>query len=123
MIKISLDEAYVFDLLSILDLKRTKSTKKEDNKKHIENYNTLYGEISEQITDIKMYQIIKSKEYKSLVEINTKVFDLVDLGKEKDGLAKTTALANYDRFILKNKLQKKFFKNPLKEVKIGYDKV
>jgi len=123
MIKISLDEAYVFDLLSILDLKRTKSAGKEDNQKHIENYDTLYDEISEQITDIKMHQVIKSEEYKNLVVINSKVFDLVDLGKDQEGLAKTTAMANYDRFILKNKLQKKFFKNPLKEAKIGYDKV
>ena len=123
MIKISLDEAYVFDLLSILDLKRNKSTKKEDNQKHIENYNNLYDEISEQITDIKMHQIIKSQEYKDLIDINTKVFDLVDLGKEREGLTRITAMANYDRFILKNKLQKKFFQNPLKEVKIGYDKI
>ena len=123
MIKISLDEAYVFDLLSILDLKRAKSTGREDNQKHIENYNILYDEISEQITDIKMHQIIKSEEYTHLVAINSKVFDLVDLGKDQEGLAKTTAMANYDRFILKNELQKKFFKNPLKEAKIGYDKV
>jgi hypothetical protein len=123
MIKISLDEAYVFDLLSILDLKRTKSVGKEDNQKHIENYNTLHDEISEQISDIKMLEIIKSEEYKDLVDINSKVFDLVDLGKDQEGLAKITAMANYDRFILKNKLQKKFFKNPLKEAKIGYDKV
>lgn len=123
MIKISLDEAYVFDLLSILDLKTAKSIGKEDKQKHIENYNNLHDEISEQITDLKMHQIIKSQEYKDLVDINTKVFDLVDLGKEQEGLARTTAMANYDRFILKNKLQNKFFKNPLKEVKIGYDKV
>ena len=123
MIKISLDEAYVFDLLSILDLKTAKSIGKEDNQKHIENYNNLHDEISEQITDLKMHQIIKSQEYRDLVNINTKVFDLVDLGKEQEGLARTTAMANYDRFILKNKLQKKFFKNPLKEVKIGYDKI
>jgi hypothetical protein len=123
MIKISLDEAYVFDLLSILDLKKAKSIGKEDNQKHIENYNILHDEISEEITDLKMHQIIKSQEYRDLVDINTKVFDLVDLGKEQEGLARTTAMANYDRFILKNKLQKKFFKNPLKEVKIGYDKV
>ena len=123
MIKISLDEAYVFDLLSILDLKRAKSVGKEDNQKHIENYNTLHDEISEQISDIKMLEIIKSEEYKDLVDINSKVFDLVDLGKDQEGLAKTTAMANHDRFILKNKLQKKFFKNPLKEAKIGYDKV
>jgi hypothetical protein len=70
-----------------------------------------------------MLEIINSEEYKDLVDINSKVFDLVDLGKDQEGLAKTTAMANYDRFILKNKLQKKFFKNPLKEAKIGYDKV
>ena len=118
MIKISLDEAYVFDLLSILDLKRTKSTQKKDNQKHIENYNTLYYEVSEQISDTKMKEIIESAEYKDLVDINTKVFDLVNQCQNDNGLAGITAKANYKRFILKNKLQKIFFKNSLKEVKI-----
>jgi len=118
MIKISVDEAYVFDLLSILDLKKTKSISKQDYQKHVENYNLLLKEVSEQITNIKTQEIIKSKEYKDLVNVNLKVFDLVDQCQNDNSLAGITAKANYERFILKNKLQKIFFKNDLKEAKI-----
>lgn len=123
MIRISLDEAYVFDLLSILDLKKTKSQNLLDAQKHIDNYNLLYQEIASQISSQKIEKIINSLEYKELLEINNKVFELVELGKQKEGLAKITVKANYERFILKNKLQEKFFINPLKETKIGYDKI
>ena len=123
MIRISLDEAYVFDLLSILDLKKTKSQNLLDAQKHIDNYNLLYQEIASQISSQKIEKIINSIEYKELLEINNKVFELVELGKQKEGLAKITVKANYERFILKNKLQEKFFINPLKETKIGYDKI
>jgi len=118
MIKISLDEAYVFDLLSILDLKKDKSKNTEANINHIGNYNNLYAEVSFQISEDFLKEILASQEYQELKSTNLKVFDLVDLGLKDDGLAGITAKENYQRFILKNKLQKKFFKNNLKEAKI-----
>lgn len=118
MIKISLDEAYVFDLLSILDLKKDKSKNTELYNIHLENYYRLYLEIVDQIGLDNIKMILDSQEYKELKETNIRVFDLVDLGLKDEGLAGITARENYNRFILKNKLQKKFFKNNLKEVKI-----
>jgi len=118
MIKVSLDEAYIFDLLSILDLKKDKSKNIESYNTHIENYHNLYLEILNQIGIEKLTEILNSEEYKELKETNIKVFDLVDIGLKDDGLAGKTAKENYQRFILKNKLQKKFFKNNLKETKI-----
>ncbi|NBW16243.1 MAG: hypothetical protein EBR82_50510 [Caulobacteraceae bacterium] len=118
MIKVSLDEAYIFDLLSILDLKKDKSKNIESYNTHIENYHNLYLEILNQIGIEKLTEILNSEEYKELKETNIKVFDLVDLGLKDQGLAGETARENYKRFILKNKLQKKFFKNNLKEAKI-----
>lgn len=118
MIKISLDEAYVFDLLSILDLKKDKSKNTESYNTHIENYYSLYLEIANDIGIEQLSTILNSEEYKELKETNIRVFDLVDLGLKDQGLAGETARENYKRFILKNKLQKKFFKNNLKEAKI-----
>ena len=123
MIKISLDEAYVFDMLSILDLKKDKSINTKDHQKHIENYNRLHQDILDHIGNKKLKQIIRSIHYKSLMQTNIKVFQLVEKAKEDKGIASIIDSTNYKRFILKNKLQKKFFKNSLKEVKIGYDKV
>jgi len=118
MIKVSLDEAYVFDLLSILDLKKDKSKNTEAYNIHIQNYNNLYSEILEQVGAEELLNILNSQEYQELKQTNIRVFDLVDLGLKDQGLAGKTARENYQRFILKNKLQKKFFKNNLKEAKI-----
>jgi virulence-associated protein VapD len=123
MIKISLDEAYVFDMLSILDLKKDKSIDTKDHQKHVKNYNRLHQDILDHIGNKKLKQIIGSIHYKNLMQTNIKVFELVEKAKEDKGIASAIDNTNYKRFILKNKLQKKFFKNSLKEVKIGYDKV
>lgn len=118
MIQISLDEAYVFDLLSILDLKKDKSKNTETYSTHLENYYALHLEIANQIGLDMIRTILNSEEYQKLKQTNNKVFDLVDLGLKDEGLAGTTAKENYQRFILKSELQKKFFKNSLKETKI-----
>jgi hypothetical protein len=118
MIKISLDEAYVFDLLSILDLKKDKSKNTELYNIHLENYYSLYLDILNQIGIEELSKILNSEEYKELKHANMRVFDLVDLCLKDEGLAGETARENHKRFILKNKLQKKFFKNNLKEAKI-----
>lgn len=123
MIKISLDEAYVFDLLSILDLKKSKSEGSESSSKHIENYNNLYTEISESIGSELLSLILVSEEYERLKNTNIRVFDLVDLTLKDDGLAGVTAKENHKRFVLKNELQKSFFKNNLKEAKIQYAEI
>lgn len=116
MIKISLDEAYVFDLLSIYSVKidNSKENKRELN---IVNYESLQKEIVEQIGVEKFNEIIQSQEYKELKISNQTVFDLVDRANENE-LAKITAQANYQRYIKKIELQKKFFGNSITEVKL-----
>ena len=117
MITISLDEAYIFDLLAILELKKNRSTEKI----HIENYNAAHKEIQDQIGKKKLITITESKEYINLIAINNEIFDLVNLCQQAEGLAALTAETNNTRFVLKNNLQNKFFKNSLQETKIDHD--
>lgn len=116
MIKVSLDEAYVFDLLSIYAVKidNSDSEKKRQSEK---NYNLLSNEIIESIGIDKFTDIILSDEYKDLVDANQIVFELVDRAKENK-LAKATADANYERYIKKVELQQKFFQTKITEIKI-----
>lgn len=116
MLKISLDESYVFDILSIYELKINKST---DSKKEklVFCYQLLESEIISQIGDVKYVEIKSSNEYASLLESNEKVFDLVDRANETE-LSKITADANYERYLHKVKLQTKFFETENTEVKI-----
>ena len=74
-------------------------------------------EILSQIDEEKFFQIISSLEYQKMIEANQYVFDLVDLSKNDDGLAKITDNANFERHIAKMALQKRFFDSDLTEVK------
>lgn len=116
MIKVSLDEAYVFDLLSIYSVKIDNSDdlKKEQS---LKNYNNLCQEIQEQIGINKFNEILNSEEYLNLKNSNKVVFDLVDRADEHE-LSKLTADANYDRYTKKIILQNKFFTNTLTEIKL-----
>ena len=116
MIKVSLDEAYVFDMLAILDVKKASFT----NERLIsvnEAYSEMTSEIKDQIGDNKFEEIIKSEEYANLIEANKLVFDLVDKTKTEGGLAKSVDDANYNRYLKKQALQTQFFINKMKEVK------
>lgn len=115
--KITLDDGAVFDILAIIEVKckARKINVAEDN-----NYLRLCNEISEQIGEVKFSRIRRSKEYQDLINANGQVFGLVELAQQDDGLAKIVDLANYERFRLKTKLQKKFFKTKPMEIKIGY---
>jgi hypothetical protein len=116
MLKISLDEAYVFDLLSIHEVKLMKSG--GDKRKQLEKtYDKLKEEIISQIGHEKYTKIVVSPEYHDLKISNAIVFMLVDRSNQSE-LSKLTADANYDRYIKKTTLQNKFFGNNLDEVKL-----
>jgi hypothetical protein len=116
MIKVSLDEAYVFDMLAILDVKNA-SFSEEKLCSVINSYSEMSQEIIEQIGEEKFFEIINSDEYHNLVEANQFVFNLVDRTKIEGGLAKQVDDANFNRYLKKQVLQSQFFKNKMKEVK------
>lgn len=116
MIKISLDEAYVFDLLSIFQVK-INNFSGEKLEKTINTMSDLIEEIQSQIGSDLYNEIVSSPFYSELVAANQYVFDLVDQSKDNDNLAKITDDANFARHIKKMALQKHFFKNDLTEFK------
>lgn len=116
MIKIGLDEAYVFDMLSVFDVK-IKKLDDEKLAKTIEKMSDMIEEVVNQIGNDKYQLIIQSNEYKEMVLANQRVFELIDESKLDSGLAKKTDDANYQRHIAKMNLQNTFFDNELTEVK------
>lgn len=119
MLSISLDEGYAFDILSILEIKITKCPP-ENKSKVINNYDKTKNEIINQIGEQKFNEIIRSNEYLKLINANEVTFNLVDKAKKEQGLHKEMDDSNYQRYLCKNDLQKKFFNNDVSEVKIGY---
>lgn len=114
MILLQVDEAYAFDYLSILELKKDlyPSNKKNDAFELCRNF------LSKQLKNFE--QIYASNEYKNLYMINKKTFELVDLVRNNDSsiTAKQVDDANMERFYKKEILQKRFFASQLTEEKI-----
>ena len=116
MIKISLDEAYVFDYLSILEVKISQATdikKSELSRAFAETKHEVIKSIGSNLYDT----IVNSYEYNQLIDCNKKIFLLVDRANECE-LSKLTADSNYERYLLKTKLQEKFFQKKLLETKL-----
>lgn len=115
-----LDWGAWFDILSIYNVK-INSCSGQNKQKNIQNFNNLANFIIEDIGTSKFNQIIESDEYKNLYEANKTVFELVELAKEDKILASVVDKNNYFRFVKKTELQKKYFNNEVKEVKINYE--
>jgi hypothetical protein len=119
MINISLDEGYVFDILSILDLK-TNKTSGQIKDKVITNFLKTSQQIKGQIGESLFNTIICSDEYKELYNANKIVFELVDKAKNDSVKASEVDIQNYERYLKKTRLQNKFFNSEVQEIKINY---
>lgn len=117
MIKISIDEASSFDILSILLIKTHKSA----DSQHVKNYINFVADIKDEIGLEKLYQVMNSAEFADLRAANELVFLKVDLAKKDLVSASELDAANHQRYICKQKIQNKFFGNNLTEQKIGYE--
>ena len=102
MINLLVDEGYAFDYLSILEIKSMKNGNKEF-------YNSCKENIISQIGLYNFLEIKASKEYKNLLQANLNTFNLVDEVKMNPCLGKEVDASNYERYLNKIKLQKKFF--------------
>ena len=112
MINLLVDEAYAFDFLSILFIKRNKDSNSYKNWKECENY------IKKQLPE-KFEEIMDSKEFNNLLNSNIKTFDAVELAKKDLVLASYVDNCNYERYLCKKDLQYKFFENNLNEIKVN----
>jgi hypothetical protein len=114
---IQVDPGYLFDFLSIYDVKFCKFslTVNEDN------FMNTAKHIIAQIGYELYSQILKSQEYAQLYDINFKLFELVDLAKTDKVKASEVDAGVWKRYLAKKALQEKFFPDSaVQEQKFGY---
>lgn len=114
MIHLIVDEGYAFDYLAILSIKR----KKSDNNYIELDFQANQTNIIHQIGFDKYAEVIRSLEYKTLVQANELVFDAVNKAKKNEISARTVDELNYNRYLAKKTLQEKFFNKTVFEQKI-----
>jgi hypothetical protein len=113
MINLLVDGGYAFDYLSILQIKAEKGGSKE-------LFNLCKNNIISQIGIALYLEIEASQEYKDLLNANLNTFNLVDVVKTNPCVGGAVDKSNYERFLKKKALAKKFFFEECSEVKIGY---
>lgn len=112
MINILVDEAYAFDYLAVLEIKK-------DLSQSAHKAWVMCKEYMMKQFDILIWEsIILSKEYKNLIDINKEVFIAVDAARYGNISAKEVDTKNMQRYHAKKALQEKFFpSDPLTEYK------
>jgi hypothetical protein len=117
---IDIEPGQAFDMLAIINIKVNEShgLLKEKN---IANFESLATQIKREIGELKFNQVFESPEYEELYQSNLDTFNLVTLAQKDDGLAGRVDQKNFDRYVKKSILQKKYFYKEIKEIKIGYN--
>ena len=111
LFKMSVSPAHILDTFSILQIKNR-------NNLPVDNEITiLIGEAMEQIGQRRFLDILSSAEYERLLNINEKIFHLVDKAAKDEVKASEIAEANNMRFKYKKELQQKFFNSTPLEAK------
>ena len=113
MIQIYVDEGAAFDMLAILHLKKDKAN-------GFANYEDFLDDLYDVLGVVQVDEILKSKEYVELLDVNRIVFNLIDeVTSEPIETIKAAFVhkANMKRFYAKKALQAKFFSEDLTEQK------
>lgn len=113
MINLLVDEAYAFDFISVLDIKKNNSSKDQENFDITCDY--IRSQVGHELFDL----IINSQIYNEMIEANKVIYDLIDDIRVRHIImdAKIVDDANNQRFFLKKKLQENFFNDNLTESK------
>lgn len=112
MININVDEAYAYDFLAILDVKRQKNIKDAEAA-----FRECYFYIQCQVGYILHKNIVESNEYKNLLRANIETFEGVEKARYGIISAKELDNCNMQRYNFKKELQKKFFSCDISEQK------
>lgn len=113
MILLNVDEAYAFDYLSILYIKRNK-----DNHNYNQWINCL-NFLKNQFSEAEWNKIINSTEYNDLIYVNQDLFCAVERAKNNSISAKELDQKNMNRYSCKQKFQSSLFADKtLQETKI-----
>jgi hypothetical protein len=105
MITILVDEGYAYDYLSILNVKH----KKNNNEKSITDRNLCEEHLLSQVGEYRHLEIINSKEFQNLVDVNLTTFEAVEKARYGEISAKEVDDLNMKRYHYKITLQNKFF--------------
>jgi len=116
MVLLQTDEAYAFDYLSILEIKKQKCSSAT------ESWLKCYVHLQSQFDSEQWFLMINSEEYNDMIKANKLTFDAVDKAKNNQVTAQHVDYCNYQRHTAKQNFQKKFFASNLSELKIGYEK-
>lgn len=111
MINICVDEAYAFDFLSILEIKKNRS------EQAMINWHNCFNYLKAQLPSDLFTLIINSHEYRNMIEINQMTFDAVEKARYGNISAKEVDDVNMERHHAKIALQNKFFPNKITEYK------
>lgn len=118
-IPLPVDYGYYFDFISILANKYDRFFDDEVKNYYIECIDNLKKYIGED----KYNEVTRSNEYIHLYEVNSRLYDMVDLAKENKVKAKDVDDMVYERFLAKKAVQDKFFPEvKYGERKYGYKK-
>lgn len=112
MVFLTVDEAAAFDALSIIFVKQQKLQRPLYAERE-----RLMKELVDQIGDEKYSEVISSPEFTELSTANEVIWDLVAKAANDEVAASTVVKANNERYRLKRKLQGKWFRSELEEVK------
>lgn len=103
MIDLLVDEGYAFDYLAILEVK------KNNNPEQSEVWMSCSAYLSSQFPQETWRNLISSKEYSKMVEVNQKTFNAVDKARYGEITAKEVDICNMQRFEAKQAFRNKFF--------------
>ena len=118
MLKVSLDEGYIFDIIAILIVKCSAADSFGKRVRAAVEVERIIGELNEQLGKRKVADILASQEFKQLEEDNEVTFRLVEKARNsQEGLAKSIDEANLKRYHSKSALQRNFFGTEPAEVK------
>jgi len=103
-VNLEVDAGYAIDFLSILDVKALK-IKDQQSK---ENFRRCKLNIRKSIGS-NLDKIYRSKEYKKLFCVNKLLWEIIDKIRTGKITARMVDDLNYQRWILKNNIQKRYF--------------
>lgn len=103
-VNLEVDAAYAIDFLSILDVKVLKLKDKQSK----ENFRKCRKNIKKDIGNL-LNKICRSNEYRKLFSANKLLWEIIEKIKTGKITAKMVDDLNYQRWILKNNIQRKYF--------------
>lgn len=103
MVNLKVDEAYAFDYLAILEVK------KNNDELQTGAWLDCIKNLSSQFDNEKWQELFNSVEYKKMVEVNKKTFNAVEKARYGDISAKEVDNCNMERYNAKKDFQNTFF--------------